>query len=36
MRLEFMIAPIIIDCLFVVWAYLVTTRRQPVIQGGYA
>jgi hypothetical protein len=35
LRLEFMIIPIIIDCLLTVWAYLVTTRRQAVIQGGY-
>jgi hypothetical protein len=35
MRIEFMIVPIIIDVLLAVWAYLVTTRRQPVIQGGY-
>ena len=35
MRIEFMVIPIIIDCLFVIWAFLVTTRRQPVIQGGY-
>ena len=35
MRIEFMIIPIIIDCLLAVWAFLVTTRRQPVIQGGY-
>jgi len=35
MRIEFMIIPIIIDVLLAVWAFLVTTRRQPVIQGGY-
>jgi hypothetical protein len=35
LRLEFMIIPIIMDCLLAVWAFLVTTRRQPVVQGGY-
>jgi hypothetical protein len=35
LRLEFMIIPIIMDCLLTVWAYLVTTRRQAVIQGGW-
>ena len=35
LRIQFMIIPIIMDCLLVVWAYLVTTRRQMVIQGGY-
>ena len=35
LRLEFMIIPIIIDLLLTVWAYLVTTRRQAVIQGGW-
>jgi len=34
LRIQFMIFPIIIDLLLVVWAYLVTTRRQAVVQGG--
>jgi hypothetical protein len=35
MRLEFMIIPIIIDVLLAIWAFLMTTRRQAVVQGGY-
>ena len=35
LRIQFIVFPIIIDCLLAVWAFLVTTRRQPVIQGGY-
>ncbi len=35
LRIEFMIIPIIIDILLTVWAFLTTTKRQAVVQGGY-
>ena len=34
MRLEFIAIPIVIDVLFVIWAFLVTTRRQAVTTAG--
>jgi len=34
MRLEFIAIPIVIDVLFVIWAFLVTTRRQAVTTPG--
>lgn len=34
-RLEFIAIPIVVDVLLVVWAFLVTTRRQQVVTGYY-
>lgn len=36
MRVQFIIFPIIICSLLVVWSFIVTTRRQPVVRGEWA